>query len=103
MSQVRVLEHPALQHFLTKLRDKNTPPFEFRRTLGQISHLMAYEASVGLKTKLATVETPLETGEFPVVAEDLLLVSIMRAGNGMLEPMMDMFPFAKASSGLASW
>lgn len=91
----RVIEHPLLAHKLTTLRDKHTSSVAFRRILTEISSLLAYEVSRDLSTRLITVETPLATTQGHVVAEDVLLVSIMRAGNGMLDGFMQMITHAR--------
>ncbi|MBC7693504.1 MAG: uracil phosphoribosyltransferase [Methylotenera sp.] len=90
----RVLTHPVLQHKLTVLRDKTTTPNSFRLVVEEMSQLLAYEATRDLKLMKKRIETPLEATESETVAESLLLISIMRAGNGMLDGMLRVLPFA---------
>ena len=91
----KVLNHPILQHNLTKLRDKETRPVDFRRVMDQLSALLAYEITRDLSVSPKAIETPLEKTESPVVSDDLVIVSIMRAGNGMLEGLLRMLPFSR--------
>jgi uracil phosphoribosyltransferase len=96
MAQVKILKHPILQHLLSELRNKDTNHHDFRRNLAEISRFMAYELTKDLDLKSVEFETPLEKGLFPSLAEEVLLVSILRAGNGMLEPMLDAVPNSRA-------
>jgi len=91
----RVIRHPVLQHKLTQLRKKDTRPADFRRILSEISSIMAYEVTRDLKLTEAEIETPLEKTRASVVGENVTLVSIQRAGSGMLEGMLHMLPFAR--------
>ena len=94
-SHVHVIEHPVMQHKLSLLRKKETRPAEFRRILSEISCMMAFEVTRDLKTKEVAIETPLEKTKAPLIADPVIVVSIQRAGSGMLEGMMQMLPFAK--------
>lgn len=94
--QVRVARHPLIDHKLTLMRSRETPAAEFRRLLREISAHLAYEATRDLATETTTIETPLETMEAPQLAgRKPCLVSVMRAGNGMLEGMLDIIPAAR--------
>lgn len=90
----RLIQHPLIDHKMTLLRDKSTPPERFRRMMRDLSRLMAYEMTRELKTKLTRVQTPLEEVSLPTLDETVCLVSIMRAGNGMLDGFLDMIPHA---------
>jgi uracil phosphoribosyltransferase len=92
--RLTVVEHPLVQ--LTLMRDRNTPVAEFRRLLRETSLLLAYEATRDLPLDKVAIETPLERGRFPVLAgKKLCLVSILRAGNGILDGMLDLLPSAR--------
>jgi uracil phosphoribosyltransferase len=91
-----LVDHPLVQHKLTLLRKAETPTAEFRRVLREISLLMAYEATRDLPLTTMPVTTPLATFEAPVLAgKKLCLVSILRAGNGILDGMLDLLPAAR--------
>jgi uracil phosphoribosyltransferase len=91
-----VVEHPLVQHKLSLMRDRNCPTAEFRRLLREISLLLAYEATRELPVEPAEIETPLEHGSFPLLSgKKLCLVSILRAGNGILDGMLDLLPSAR--------
>jgi uracil phosphoribosyltransferase len=91
-----VVDHPLVQHKLSLMRDRNTSTAEFRRLLREISLLLAYEATRDLPLEAADIETPLERGRFPVISgKKLCLVSILRAGNGILDGMIDLLPSAR--------
>jgi uracil phosphoribosyltransferase len=89
---LHILAHPLAAHVLTLLREKSTPPAQFRVLCHQISLLLALEATRDLATKPATVETPLERFTGTVLARPLVLVPILRAGLGMVQPIVDLFP-----------
>ncbi len=89
---LHVLEHPLAQHVLTHLRDKKTKPVLFRTLSYQISLLLALEATRDLDTVEKSIETPLETMKGRVLAKPLVVVPILRAGLGMLQPFHDVFP-----------
>ena len=93
---VTVVSHPLVQHKLTLLRDRATSTMGFRRIAREISLLMAYEVTRDLPLELVDVETPLERMAAPRIAgKKLCLVSILRAGNGILEGMLDLMPAAR--------
>jgi uracil phosphoribosyltransferase len=91
-----VLDHPILRHNLTRLRDKATGPGEFRQVLTDLSRFMAYDLMRDLRTRESTVATPLETTLGDVLDEKVAVISIMRAGNGMLEGFLQAIPSARA-------
>ena len=91
-----VLEHPLVQHKLTLLRQKETPVADFRRIAREISLLMCFEVTRALPLEQVAIETPLEPMMSPMLAgKKLCLVSILRAGNGILEGMLDAVPNAR--------
>ena len=91
-----VVDHPLVQHKLTKLRDKNTGPKEFRELLSEISSLMLYEVTKNLPTKEVEVETPLGIAKGKVLDnKDLAIVPILRAGLVMADGMLQILPSAK--------
>ena len=93
---VKVLDHPLIQHKLTLLRQKDTSSAGFRRIAREIALLMAYEVTRDLPLETIEIETPLERMQAPQLAgKKLCLVSILRAGNGILEGMLDLIPGAR--------
>ncbi len=97
MSQhLTIVDHPLVQHKLSLMRDKETSTAVFRQLLREISHLLAYEVTRGLPMTTRPVETPLKAMEAPVLdGRKLALVSILRAGNGLLDGMLDLIPSAR--------
>jgi uracil phosphoribosyltransferase len=92
----KVLDHPLIQHKLTLLRQKDTSSAGFRRIAREISLLMAYEVTRDLPLETIEIETPLERMQAPQLAgKKLCLVSILRAGNGILDGMLDLIPGAR--------
>ncbi len=88
-----VLNHPLAAHVITHLRDKTTKPATFRTLAYQISLLLAIEATRQLETELKRVHTPLEPVTGMVLAhQPLVVVPILRAGLGMVQPFTDIFP-----------
>lgn len=91
-----VVDHPLIQHKLTLMRDKTTSTKSFRQLLREISHLLAYEITRGLPMTTAPIETPLEPMDAPVIeGKKLALVSILRAGNGLLDGILELIPNAR--------
>jgi uracil phosphoribosyltransferase len=93
MSLHRV-EHPLIEDILAQLRDRRTEPEEFRRLARQLTGLLAFEASQDLPLRTEEVETPLETTIVRRLDAEVVLVPVLRAGMGMLEVMLTMFPRA---------
>jgi uracil phosphoribosyltransferase len=92
---VTVVDHPLVQHKLTWMRAKQTPSPLFRSLLKEIALLLAYEVTRDLKLTDMTIETPLQPMQSPVIdGKKFCLISILRAGNGLLEGMMDLVPNA---------
>lgn len=93
---VVVVDHPLVQHKLTLLRRKEVSTAEFRRLAQEISLLMGYEVMRDLPLAAVEIETPLEVMTAPLLAgKKLCLVSILRAGNGILDGMLDLVPSAR--------
>jgi len=93
---VHVVNHPLVQHKLTLMRQKNLSTNSFRRLLGEISKLMAYEVTRDMPTTLIEIETPLETMLSPVIeGRKTVFVVVMRAGSGFLDGMLDVVPGAR--------
>jgi uracil phosphoribosyltransferase len=91
-----IVTHPLVQHKLTLMRDKHTPTAVFRQLLREISQLLAYEVTHKLKMTTQTIETPLQEMDAPVLAgRKLALISILRAGNGLLDGMLELIPSAR--------
>lgn len=91
-----VVDHPLVQHKLTLMRKTGTPTSGFRQLLKEITLLLAYEITRELPLTSQTVTTPLEEMEAPVLAgKKLALVSILRAGNGMLDGVLELVPSAR--------
>lgn len=91
-----VVDHPLVLHKLTLMRDKHCPSAVFRQLLREISLLLAYEVLRDLPMTTRTIETPLMEMEAPILAgKKLVLVSILRAGNGLLDGMLDLVPSAR--------
>lgn len=98
MDGVTVIEHPLVQHKLTIMRKKDTSTASFRRLLREISTLLCYEITRDLELTSEMIETPLETIEAPLLeGKKLVFASILRAGNGLLEGMLDLVPSARVA------
>ncbi len=91
-----VINHPLVLHKLTLMRDKSTPSAVFRQLLNEISLLLAYEVLRDLPMTTTRIETPLTEMDAPILAgKKLVLVSILRAGNGLLDGMLNLVPSAR--------
>ncbi len=91
-----VVSHPLVLHKLTLMRDKHTPSAVFRQLLREISLLLAYEVLRDLPTTTKTIETPLQEMEAPILkGKKLVFASILRAGNGLLDGLLDLVPSAR--------
>lgn len=96
MSNVHLVNHPLVQHKLTLMRRKDASTNSFRRLLNEISMLMAYEVTRDMPMQDIEVETPLETMQAKVIdGKKLVLVSILRAGTGILDGMLTVVPGAR--------
>lgn len=93
---VTVVDHPLVQHKLTQMRRKETQSDSFRRYLREIAMLLAYEALRDLPLEKVEIETPLTRMKAPQLAgKRVCLVSILRAGNGLLDGMLEVLPSAR--------
>ena len=93
---VTVITHPLVQHKLTLMRRKDASTSTFRTLLNELSMLMAYEVTRDMPVQLVDIDTPLETMQAPMIdGKKLVLVSILRAGNGILEGMLSVVPGAR--------
>lgn len=96
MSNVHVVNHPLVQHKLTLMRSKDASTNSFRRLLNELSLLMTYEVTRDMPTQDLVVQTPLETMTGQVIdGKKLVFVSILRAGNGILDGMLSVVPSAR--------
>lgn len=96
-NKVVVLDHPLLVHKLGYLRDKETGSGEFRELTKEISRILAFEVMRDWKDmKLVDIETPITKTQVKRIHNTPVVVSIMRAGNGMLDAVLSMIPFASA-------
>lgn len=94
MTQLFVSQHPLVKHKLTLLREKTTPPREFRDLVRELSLLLCYEATQDLYSTPTTVETPLAMAQ-GIVVETVGVVPVLRAGLGMLEGVNTLLPYAQ--------
>lgn len=98
MKGVTVVDHPLVQHKLTIMRDKETSTAGFRRLLREISLLLGYEVTRNLELTTRTIETPMETMVAPTLeGKKLVFASVLRAGNGLLEGLLDLVPAARVA------
>jgi len=91
-----IVTHPLVQHKLTLMRQKETSTAGFRQLLREISMLLAYEITRDLPLTMRAIETPLKEMESPVLrGKKLALISILRAGNGLLDGVLELIPSAR--------
>lgn len=96
LNQVFVIKHPLVQHKLTIMRRNDTSTVKFRTLMQEISMLLAYEVTRDLEIEFEDIETPLETMSSPVLkGKKLVFVSILRAGNGIIDGMLQLIPNAR--------
>jgi len=96
MSQVHLVDHPLVQHKLTLMRKKEASTNSFRRLLGELASLMAYEVTRDMPMQDIEVETPMEKMTGRVIdGKKLVFVSILRAGTGILDGMLNVVPGAR--------
>ncbi|WP_284380060.1 uracil phosphoribosyltransferase [Amylibacter marinus] len=95
-NHLTIVDHPLVQHKLTHMRDQTTPTNHFRQLLREISQLLAYEITRNLEMSAKTIQTPMCEMPAPVMAgKKMALVSILRAGNGLLDGVLDLVPSAR--------
>ena len=91
-----IVSHPLVQHKLTLMREKETSTAVFRQLLREISQLLAYEITRGLPMTTKSIQTPMERMDAPVLdGKKLALISILRAGNGLLDGVLELVPSAR--------
>lgn len=95
--QVTVIDHPFVQHKLTLMRHADTSTAKFRQLLKEVGMLLAYEVTRDLPLKYEPIKTPLAPMLAPMIASDkkMVLVSVMRAGQGLLDGIMELMPSAR--------
>ena len=95
-STIHIVDHPLVQHKLSLMREKTQPTAPFRQLMREVSLLLAYEVTRDLPLETTEIDTPLELMQAPVLSgKKLCFVSILRAGNGLLEGMLDLLPSAR--------
>ena len=96
-NQVTIINHPLIQHKLTLMRKAETSTAKFRTLLKEISLLLAYEVTRDLPLKTELIQTPIAPMNAPVLAPDkkLVIVAIQRAGQGILDGMLELIPSAR--------
>lgn len=92
---VYIVDHPLVAHHVTTIRDKTTPPHVFRAAIHRLSTLIAYEATRGLSLSEVSVETPMTTTKGHRVNQSIGIVPILRAGLGMVDPVLNLIPEAE--------
>jgi uracil phosphoribosyltransferase len=93
---LNVIDHPLIKHKLTLLRNENTNTEQFRRLVREVAQMLAYEVTRDLPTTDVTIRTPLAEVAAPMISgKQQCLVSILRAGNGMLDGMLELLPAAR--------
>jgi uracil phosphoribosyltransferase len=96
MPDLRIVDHPLVQHKLSLMRAQDTPTGAFRQLMREVGLLLGYEATRDLPLAETEIETPLERARLPVLAgKKLCLVSILRAGNGLLDGILELVPSAR--------
>ena len=95
-STIHIVDHPLVQHKLSLMREKTQPTATFRQLMREVALLLAYEVTRVLPLETTEIDTPLELMQAPVLSgKKLCFVSILRAGNGLLEGMLDLLPSAR--------
>jgi len=89
---LHVSKHPLVGDFLAGLRDRSTPPDDFRELARRIITLLVYEATADLPVRRGTVETPLKTAPAGFVDSEVVAIPVLRAGLGLLGPVLDLLP-----------
>jgi len=94
--KIHVVDHPMIQHKLTLMRNKNTSTRTFRELVNEVAMLLGYEVTRDLELDKLTIDTPMETMDAPVIkGKKLCFVSILRAGNGLLDGLLQLLPSAR--------
>ncbi|MGQ9724893.1 MAG: uracil phosphoribosyltransferase [Tepidimonas sp.] len=96
LRRVHIIDHPLVQHKLTLMRRKDTSTKTFRQLIHELSALLAYEVTRDMPTQVVEIETPLEKTTGRVIdGKKTVLASILRAGNGFLDGMLEVLPSAR--------
>ena len=95
MSVIHLLDHPVVSHHLANLRDAATPPAEFRRLVQRLAVLLAFEATKDLTLVDVTIQTPVDKASGKRFQQRIGLSPILRAGLGMVDPILDLIPEAE--------
>jgi uracil phosphoribosyltransferase len=96
LDHLTIVTHPLVQHKLTIMRDRETSTNSFRRLLREISQLLAYEITREMEMTTKRIETPLCAMDAPTIdGKKLALISILRAGNGLLDGVLELIPAAR--------
>ncbi len=95
LKNYHLMDHPLVKRDITKLRDVNTNPESFREAVKRISNILAVEISKDFKLNAVDVETPLENTEGHQLAQDVVLVPVLRAGLGMVSGFLEIIPEAR--------
>lgn len=89
---LQILDHPLAGHLVAQLRDRSTPPEQFRTLCKSLTTLLVLQATYGIRTRRTIVETPLERTDATLLDQPLAVVPVLRAGLGMLDPVVELFP-----------
>ncbi|HEY2411955.1 MAG TPA: uracil phosphoribosyltransferase [Pirellulaceae bacterium] len=89
------VHHPLIKHHLSRLRDRHTPPAEFRQVVQRLAVLLAYEATKDLAIDPLDIETPLARTTAQALSQRIGLIPILRAGLGMVDPILNLIPTAE--------
>jgi uracil phosphoribosyltransferase len=92
---VHISTHPLILDKVSKIRDKNTNVKDFRHLMGEISMLLGYEALAPVKLKNVTIKTPIANCKSKILSQDIIFISILRAGLGMVNGLVELYPDAK--------
>ena len=95
MEHLQIVSHPLVSDKISRLRDKNVTPHDFRRVLQEVSVVLAVEATIHLPLKEIALETPLEKTTGKMLANDIVLIPILRAGLGMLNGFLNIITKAR--------
>ena len=96
MKNVTVVDHPLVQHKLSLMRRKETPTAKFRQLIREVTMLLGYEVTRDLPMGTERIETPITEMDAPVLTgKKVVFISVLRAGNGLLEGMLDLIPSAR--------
>jgi uracil phosphoribosyltransferase len=89
---LHLVQHPLVEHYLTRLRERDTAPDEFREASDKIITLLLYEATRDLRSRTFRMDTPLESTEGHAVEDRVVAVPILRAGLGLVSPVLELLP-----------